>query len=287
MDDTPLLEDDRLMIDDVGTWAEDKYRLVSLYAALFARSMRGKWPSLVYLDLFAGAGRVKIKNTSRIYASSPIRVLDVEPRFDRFIFCEKNSDRAAALEQRCDRDYPNHDVHVLAGDVNSMTDDVLGKIPPHRPGHGTLSFCFVDPCKMSDLQFQTLAALADLRMDFLVLIPSEMDAQRAAHRYLKPDNRVVEEFVGDAEWRDRWTTAEKIGTRFEQFIVEEFGRSMEGVDRIKPDLSNTYVMRNTVNRTLYRLALYSRTKLAGKFWRQTQKYANPNRDLFDVTTIPN
>lgn len=280
MDETPLLDDDGLMIDVVGTWAEDKYRLVSLYAAVFAKSMRPKWPTLVYLDLFAGAGRVKIKNTSRIYASSPIRVLDVEPHFDRFIFCEENSDRADALKHRCDRDYPNHDVHVLKGDVNEMMTEVLGKIPPHRPGHGTLSFCFVDPCKMSDLKFQTLAAFADLRMDFLVLIPSEMDAQRAVHRYLNPDNRVIEEFVGDAEWRERWAAEKKAGTRFEQFIVEEFGRSMEGVNRIKPDLSNTYVMRNTVNRTLYRLALYSRTELAGKFWRQTQKYANPNLELF-------
>ncbi len=277
MDETPLLDDDGLMIDVVGTWAEDKYRLVSLYAAVFAKSMRSKWPTLVYLDLFAGPGRVKIKNTSRIYASSPIRVLGVEPHFDRFIFCEKNSGRAAALKQRCDRDYPNHDVHVLPGDVNEMTDDVIGKIPPHRPGHGTLSFCFVDPCKMSDLKFQTLAAFAERRMDFLVLIPSDRDAQRAAPRDLKPDNRVVGEFVGDTEWRDRWASEEKTGTRFEQFIVEEFGRSMEGVNRIKPDLSNTYEMRNTVNRRLYRLALYSRTKLAGKFWRQTQKYANPNR----------
>lgn len=280
MYEPPLLEDDGLRIDEVGDWAEEKYRLVSLYAAVFARSMRPKWPSLVYLDFFAGPGRVKIRNTTRIYASSPIRVLEVEPHFDRYIFCEKDSARADALEQRCNRDHPNQDVHVLPGDVNEMTARILRKIPPHRPRHGTLSFCFVDPCKMSDLHFQTLAAFAECRMDFLVLIPSEMDAQRGWHRYIDPNNVVVEQFVGDPGWRNRWAVADKAGTRFEQFIVDEFGLSMEGIDRINPDSATTFEMRNSVNRRLYRLILYSRHKLALKFWKQTQKYANRNLELF-------
>ena len=283
MDETPLLQDDGLLIDEVGTWAEEKYRLVALYAALFAKSMRAKWSSLVYLDLFAGAGRVKIRNTTRIFASSPIRVLDVEPHFDRFIFCEMDVARADALKERCDRDYPDHEVRVLPGNVNQMAQRILDELPDYRPGQGVLAFCFVDPCKMSDLRFETLAALADRWMDFLVLIPSEMDAQRAEHRYRNVDNLVVDEFLGDSLWRDRWTKAASTGIRFEQFIVEEFGCSMERIGRINPGLATTFTMRNSRNRRLYRLVLYSKSKLALKFWKQAQKYANPNRDLFDGT----
>jgi hypothetical protein len=139
----------------------------------------------------------------------------------------------------------------------------------------------VDPYNMSSLRFETLDVLKDRWIDFLVLIPSEMDAERAKHIYLADGNETVGIFVGNPNWRVAWSDAEKQGTRFEQFVVEEFGRSMKRIGRIDPALSQTHVMRNTVNRTLYRLALYSRKAIAGKFWTQAQKYATPHRDLFD------
>jgi hypothetical protein len=55
---------------------------------------------------------------------------------------------------------------------------------------------------------------------------------------------------------------------------------MTRLGRIDPGLSKTHVIKNTVNRQLYRLALYSRSEVAGKFWTQAQKYATPHRDLF-------
>lgn len=281
MHETPLLDDDSLHIDTVGTWAEEKYRLVSLYATLFARSMRRKWPNLVYIDLFAGPGRVRIRNTSRIVASSPIRILNVEPHFDRFIFCEMDDRRASSLEQRCLRDYPHANVALVHGDVNDMAGSIVDQIPPHSPGRGVLAFCFVDPCKMSDLRFRTLEALAHRRMDFLVLIPSEMDAQRAEHLYRETGNRVVDEFLGDKQWRAHWQQDSGRGKRFEQFIVEQFGQSMSRIGYLDPGLDTSFVMRNTRNRTLYRLVLYSKAKIATTFWRQAQKYSQPNRDLFD------
>ncbi|HEU4618005.1 MAG TPA: hypothetical protein VFV10_08180, partial [Gammaproteobacteria bacterium] len=64
------------------------------------------------------------------------------------------------------------------------------------------------------------------------------------------------------------------------FLVEEFGRSMEGIGRIKQELPDTWGMKNTVNRDLYRLALYSRKPLGGKFWSEAQKIVNPYRELF-------
>jgi hypothetical protein len=130
---------------------------------------------------------------------------------------------------------------------------------------------------MANLRFKTLEAFRDLN-DFLVLIPSEMDAERGKHVYVDADNRPSA--FASPEWRSGWSDAEKSGIRFEQFIVEEFGRSMQRIDRINPGLAATHVMKNTVNRTLYRLALYSRSKIAGKFWSQAQKYADPNRELF-------
>src|SRR5690606_15990301 len=105
------LEDDGLLIDEVGTWSEEKYRLVSAYASIFAASMRKKYDSLVYIDMYAGPGRVQIKRTTRIYASSPINALNIEPPFDRLIFCELEALKLEALRARCAARYPSRDVH--------------------------------------------------------------------------------------------------------------------------------------------------------------------------------
>jgi len=57
----PELKDDGLITPEVGAWADDKYRLVGNYAAMFAISMKKKWECQVYIDIFAGAGRARIE----------------------------------------------------------------------------------------------------------------------------------------------------------------------------------------------------------------------------------
>ena len=79
----PILEDVGPLTPEVGDWAEDKYRLVKLYANLFTTSMRRKWEELIYIDLFAGAGRARVRGAERIVPASPLLALSVDPRFDR------------------------------------------------------------------------------------------------------------------------------------------------------------------------------------------------------------
>jgi hypothetical protein len=76
----PELEDDGLSTPDISEWGEEKYRLVGYYATLFANSMKGKWGSRVYIDLFSGAGRARIKDTNRILPASPLLALDVKKK---------------------------------------------------------------------------------------------------------------------------------------------------------------------------------------------------------------
>jgi three-Cys-motif partner protein len=159
--------DDGLFIEpDVGTWSEEKYRLVSLYASMFTKAMRGKFGSLVYVDMFAGPGRVQIKHTTRIHDSSPINALAIEPQFDRLIFCEQSEERMVALKARCDRSFPRRDVRFVPGDVNANAAEILQHIPKYRKGHGVLTLCFVDPYKMANLRFKTLETFQELWLDF-------------------------------------------------------------------------------------------------------------------------
>lgn len=63
-----IIEDDGLICPEVGSWAEEKYRLLALYDELFSTGMKYKWDQRVYIDLYAGAGYGRIKGSKKILA---------------------------------------------------------------------------------------------------------------------------------------------------------------------------------------------------------------------------
>jgi three-Cys-motif partner protein len=129
MDHLPTLEDDALVTPEVGDWAEDKYQLVRCYATIFSSSMSGKWGSLVYMDLFAGAGRSRIRESSRIIPASPLVALDIAKPFSKYIFSEIDATKISALEQRIGQSYPDQDVAFIQGDCNDRIEDIAAAIP--------------------------------------------------------------------------------------------------------------------------------------------------------------
>ena len=270
------LDDDGLPTPEIGSWGEEKYRHVQLYASLFVKSMRTKWDALVYLDLFAGSGRSQIRGTGRIVSASPLLILGLPEAFDKYIFCEGDKNFAEALETRCRRDFPKGKVKIIPGNANASVGNIIAEMP--RPGRNqkVLGFCFLDPFQMQNLQFSTIKTLSQRFMDFLVLIPSSMDANRNEQNYVQPRNRTLENFVGNADWRSRWGKEKATGKSFEIFVVEEFGRSMQKLDYIDPGLKEALLIRSDEkNLPLYRLALYSKHKLGAKFWKETKKYSDP------------
>src|SRR5438309_9796098 len=67
-----LAQDDGLVAPEVGAWAEEKHRMVSLYATLFSSAMKDKWSKRIYVELYAGAGYSRIRGTSKFIFGSPL-----------------------------------------------------------------------------------------------------------------------------------------------------------------------------------------------------------------------
>lgn len=276
MEQLDSLEDDGLVIAEIGAWGEEKYRLVSYYASLFVTSIRGRWDSLVYLDLFSGSGYSSIRGKDRIVAASPMAVLGLQDGFDKYIFCEENDKNAQALRSRCARTHPERVVTVITGDANESVNEILSEMPQHRKDYKVLGFCFLDPYFMRNLEFTTISTLSKRFMDFLVLIPSGMDANRNEQNYIREDNKTMDVFLGTDEWRARWQEQKNNGKSFENFVVEEFGSSMRNIGYIDPGIESAAPVRSDdKNLLLYRLALYSKHPLANKFWKEAKKYTNP------------
>lgn len=271
----PVVEDDGLITPEVGPWAEYKYRLVWNYAKVFSSSMKSKWDSLVYIDLFAGAGHSKIEGTSRIIPSSPLLSLDLPDKFNKYIFCDSDSEKLNVLKKRVNRNYSSHDISYVEGDVNDNVHNIFSHIPMHNKDVKVLSFCFVDPYRIKNLHFSTIKKLSEKFIDFLILIPSYMDANRNLTYYINESNSTIEDFTGLLKWRENWLLAEKERLKFGTFVAGVFGDEMGKLRYIYSGLSDMDLVRShDKNLPLYHMSFFSRHKLGYKFWKETRTYSN-------------
>lgn len=274
------LANDGLFMPSVGRWAARKYELLHYYCHLFSTSMLDKWDSRVYIDLFAGPGRAKVKGTNQIILTSPLLAIDIDQPFDKYIYCDVDKRCIGALRSRVSVDYPNANVKYIQGDSNVNASQILSAIPRPSKSHTVLSFCFVDPFSLNNLRFDTIRVLSRMYMDFLVLIPAYMDAHRNLDRYVRPDSQTVARFLGDPHWRSKWTK-QGAGMRFGSFIAKEFGNQMSSLDFSFSGLQETVLVSEpTRNLPLYRLSFFSRNPLGQKFWREARKHTSAQLRLF-------
>lgn len=270
---------DGMVLPEVGDWAETKYSLVEIYSQLFTRSMRGKWKSLAYVDLFAAAGWGRVKDTERIVHGTAFCALRSATGFDRHVLCEADRPRFEALKARVRREYPNADVRFLHGDSNATVDRIIEELPWKGRTRSVLTFCVADPSKIADLRFATIARLASIDgnvsrpIDFLVLIPSFMDAHRERAYYVKLSSPALADFLGNPEWRDEWRRAveKRPQLEFGVFVVEAFGSSMQKLGYLW-DVKDAILI-GSGQRKLYHLAFFSRHPVGQKFAQEARKYA--------------
>jgi three-Cys-motif partner protein len=204
-DDAGYVSDDGLTCPEVGSWTETKHRMVSLYSTLFSSGMKAKWSNRIYVELYAGAGRSKVRGTSKIILGSPLRALTVKDPFDKYIFCEENSENMAALKARAMQVAPSAAIAYIPGDCNLRPSEILAEIP-----HRSLTLCFADPFDIS-LKFETIRSLANVRsVDFLVLLALGMDANRNYKHYVKEAADKIDNFLDSKSWRGRWSAAQGI-----------------------------------------------------------------------------
>lgn len=273
MDETVTARDDNMTCPEVGQWAETKHNLVSYYARLFSSGMKKKWHKRIYIELYAGAGHSRIRDTSRIIMGSPLRALLLPDPFDKYIFCEQDPDAIKALELRAKEIAPHADIVCIPGDCNEQVSEILKAIPVGSKENRVLSLCFVDPCDIG-IKFKTIRSLSDRYVDFLVLLALYMDANRAYQHYVKPGSTKVAEFLDCPTWRTQWASAQSEGAQFPRFLAETFSQSMETLRYIgQPIYKMQEIIFPDKNWPLYRLALFSRSRIAYEFWDDVLKYS--------------
>jgi three-Cys-motif partner protein len=280
-DNVQALDDGRVC-PEVGGWAEEKHRHVSLFSTLFSSAMKEKWDKRVYVELYAGAGYSRVRGTSKLIVGSPLLALKVKDPFDKYVFCEEDSEKIEALEFRVKQISPRADVAYVPGDCNKCVEEILTNIPEGSKNSTVLSLCFADPYDIG-LKFETLRTIAESRyIDFLVLLALFSDARRAYKRYVMEDAVKVDQFLESRTWRDRWRSAEANAVPFPKFLAEEFAASMETIGYIRTPIHKMKLVRSDEkNLPLYYIAPFSKHPLALKFWDEARKYGTDQRSLFE------
>jgi three-Cys-motif partner protein len=270
------LPDDGLITPEVGPWVEDKYRLVSIYDRLFSTGMKRKWDCRVYIDLFAGAGRSRIRGTKRIMLGSPLLALSVPDKFDKYIFCEENPVYLEALKRRVQGQFPEAIgmVKYVLGDSNAQIERICREIPQHSRTKKVLSFCFIDPYD-TKIEFATIQRLGSRLIDFLLLLAVDMDAVRNEALYTRPDHPRIDLLLGTTGWRERWDASKRDGQKsFRAFLIDEYTQQMKNLGYLPPPPGTIRGVRSDEkNLPLYLLAFFTKHPRGHDFWKQTLRYA--------------
>jgi three-Cys-motif partner protein len=271
--------DDGLPTNDIGPWAEQKYRYVGMYAELFATGMKNRWQHRVYLDLFSGSGYSRIRDNNRLVIGSPMIALNLPDPFDSYVFADENPESLDALRTRVGRLKRLFPVTYIPGDANDKVSRVL-EVISRTPNKSTLSFCFLDPYKLN-IHFNTVRRIAEGRaIDFLILLALYIDANRNIQFYLAKDNRTIELFLGNAEWRPRWRAAERTGDTIVEFLAKEYSTGMSQIGYLPVGIEHMVKIRTYDKRLpLYYLAFFSKHETGLKFWGEVRKYATDQLTL--------
>jgi three-Cys-motif partner protein len=268
MADEPLIvPPDGLYTPEIKPHSVEKIHLHNQYAHIFAAAMARSWPQLAYIGLYAGAGRGLLSDTHEHIETSALAVLRQQPRFTDYVYVDNKPACVAALTERVRPLRGTARITIIPGDVNESIPLVRDALPPFSRSRGLLSFCFVDPFDLQ-LRFSTIRALADLRVDFLILLMLGVDGRRNFRTYLEDSASTrIGDLIDDPNWRHEY----KRGTKPIHFLLTKFDQAMQGLG-YPSAASDVHPIKVTGKGVfLYVLAFYSKSAAGRKFWSETRR----------------
>lgn len=262
---------DNLYTPEVGSWSETKYDLIFNYNSLFSTGMKNIWEKRVYIDLYSGSGKAKIRNSDKTVYTSPLLAMKVKDTFDKYIFCDIEEKNVTSLEKRIKAEDKELDYSIILGDCNEKIDEIILKIPKYSKEQKVLTFCFIDPFSLK-IKFETIKKLGEkLIVDFLILQAFGMDGKRNISIYIDENNDRIDNFLGITDWRNRWKNAEKNGVNLVKFLADEFNSQMVKIDYLDQSNDNFISIKSDdKNLPLYYLAFYSKHNRGYDFWKKVK-----------------
>ena len=157
-----------------GGWTERKLEILETYLNAYTTALKKKPFDLVYIDAFAGSGKIfrgstigDERDSMAFVMGSAERAAKVDDRtFDRLVFVEKDPKRCSELRRLSDQHLGRH-IDIVEDDANIFLRN-LTRLEFGRNWRGVL---FVDPFG-AQLEWATVEHVAGLeRLDMWLLFP--------------------------------------------------------------------------------------------------------------------
>ncbi len=288
-------QDDGLPMRQAGAWAREKLDYLARDIAVLEVSMRNKWERRNYVDLLAGPGKNRVRDTGEILLGSPLLALTAPYPFTGYYFVEYNEVNAEALRRRCGAWPDQTCIHIQRGDCNVLVDDIVAEIKrderslglAKRP-KGSLNLAFLDPQGM-ELHWATVAKLASVRrMDLIINYPQYGLSRNMRQAFASRAETAVDRFFGDRGWRaiyDEWRHTRRF--RIHRRLVDWYKSRLAALGyqdvRGGDEFADEPVMRNVRRQApLYWLLFASKHPLGARFWHEvTRRDVYGQRRLFE------
>ena len=192
-------QDDGLSVREAGPWARIKLDYLKRYTDVFETSMRKKWSVRCYVDLLAGPGKNRDRDSGKIFLGSPLIALTTKYPFTDYFFVDENDENTKALQKRCAASPHSHRTQICAGDCNDLVDDIVAQL--RQDDRRSLNLAFLDPEGM-ELRWDTVASLAAVqRMDLIIIYPESALNRSMPWAFETEGQTSIDDFFGDRGWR--------------------------------------------------------------------------------------
>lgn len=266
-----------------GNWTTDKLERIRKYLKAYTTIMRKQnFNQFMYVDAFAGTGWLTLKQNepselplfpditeenSKINLDGSARIaLQVEPRFTKYIFVEKDKKRFKQLEN-LKQEFSDRDILLENSDANVFIREICeNRNWIQRRERAVL---FLDPYGMQ-VPWQTVVAIAQTEaIDLWYLFPIGV----ALNRLLKKDGQInepcrrkIDIIIGTTEWYNLFYREKiQMGLFGEELTIQKVadfdfikGYFVERLKTIFPGVANNpRLLYNSRNTPLYLLCFAS------------------------------
>jgi three-Cys-motif partner protein len=269
---------DGLPLRCVGGWSKAKYYYLKNYIDAFATATRLKWHGKIYyIDLFAGPGKSRVRDTEEEIDASPLLALNSPFPFANYFFVDLDREVLSVLSERCRSHALYGSIRFIAGDCNKIIDEIISEIPLR-----SLSLAFIDPTGVH-FNFPTVQKLATRKIDLIVTFPQGMAINRNIKKFLTEKHSPLDEWIGDEEWRELYykKLKERRDETVEKGIIGYYGRKLEALGYQEVKMGDEVLVRSTRKRLpLYCLLFACKHPLGHKLWREIGKIEHTGQRRF-------
>lgn len=188
-------------------WTERKLEILRRYLDAYTTALKKQPFQLMYVDAFAGTGKVKLRTADRggqkfIDGSARIAASISDKPFDKLIFLEKDPKRCNALKKRLNGKHKDRKIKVVNTDANIYLRKLCCKWKD--AGADWRGVLFLDPFA-TQVEWKTVEAVASTQaLDTWIWFPVSAIC-RMLPRDKRPDPKLegrLTKVFGDKSWKD-------------------------------------------------------------------------------------